>query len=64
MKIFTLLFFIAGLSFLSLGQNPVFNWEKTELGENLLKRMEINGNNAIMAGYDNGFFKSTDESKS
>ncbi|MCE4564424.1 T9SS type A sorting domain-containing protein [Maribellus sp. CM-23] len=60
MKIFTLLFFIAGLSFLAVGQNPVFNWEKTVLSENLLKRMEINGNNAIIAGYDNAFFKSTD----
>lgn len=59
MKIFTLTIFIVGLSLLSLGQNPVFNWEKTELSENNLKVMSINGDNAVIAGYDNGFFKST-----
>ncbi|MFV0593308.1 MAG: hypothetical protein ACK5M7_18190 [Draconibacterium sp.] len=59
MKNYTLTFIIVCLSFLSVAQNPVFNWEMTKLSENNLKVMAIDGDTAVIAGYDNSFFKST-----
>lgn len=61
MRHFTLFILLIALVISTSAQNPVFNWEKTELSDgNNLKVMAINDTCAFIAGYGNTFLKSID----
>lgn len=65
MKSFTLSLLMVLLVFTSKAQDPVFNWEQTELSSgNNLKVMAVNDSSAFIAGYSNTFLKSTDNGAS
>ncbi|MDX8340001.1 YCF48-related protein [Draconibacterium sp. IB214405] len=65
MKNFTLTLLICLMTIVASAQNPVFDWQATELsaGHNM-KAMAIDGNNAVIAGYGNSLFKTTDGGES
>jgi len=68
MKFFThLILIVLFLPFVSFAQtpNPVFNWVQQEISpDNTLKKMTVSGSKAIIAGYGNSLFKSTDNGNS
>lgn len=61
MKIFTYLLIVLLLPLAALSQtsNPVFNWKEKSLGYGNLQEMSINGSEAIIAGFGNTFYKTT-----
>uniref|UniRef100_UPI003217435D hypothetical protein n=1 Tax=uncultured Draconibacterium sp. TaxID=1573823 RepID=UPI003217435D len=61
MKNFTLFLIFSLMAFIGNAQQPTFNWQKDTLSNgNILQKMTINGNNAVIAGYDNTFLLSND----
>ncbi|WP_321372716.1 hypothetical protein [uncultured Draconibacterium sp.] len=60
MKNFTFSILFSLLALLGSAQNPVFDWQETELGASNLKAMAIDGNNAVVAGYGNSLFQTAD----
>lgn len=65
MKNFTLLIIFGLLASISVAQTATFNWESTEMSAgNILQKMSITGNTAVIAGFDNTFLKSTNGGES
>ncbi len=60
MKNFTLTILISLVALIATAQNPVIDWQETKLSDNNLKVMSIDSSNAIIAGYSNAVFKTTD----
>ncbi|WP_347841137.1 hypothetical protein [uncultured Draconibacterium sp.] len=60
MKNFTFSILLIFAALIGSAQNPVFDWQETEFGESNLKVMSIDSNNAVIAGYGNSLFQTTD----
>ncbi len=61
MKNFTFFMIFSLVALFATGQTATFDWQETELSDgNILQKMTINGDIAVIAGFGNSFFKSID----